>query len=271
MLAAAETAARKAKNPALADKTHGRARDLAETGKEYALVKADAETLRKQPDSPEASFRWGRFLCLFRDNWKEGLPLVLKGNNAKWKALAQKEQADPAGGAERLDLAEGWLAQAAAERGTARKQMLLHARHWYEQASAKLTELARFKVDKRIREIDLETGDASTPIKPAPEKLIVTGKKYEQSMQAAKTAMDQRRFADAVQSYGEALYWKANDPEAIAGKRQALYASHLAKGNALLEKKRFADAATEFNRALREMPGDTAAQAGLEKAQAMMK
>jgi len=269
MLAAAEAAARKAKNTALANQVQAQGKELAEAGKEYALVKADAETLRTQPDSAAANYRWGRFVCLFRDNWSEGLPLVAKGNNAAWKALAVKEQADPKAASERVDLAKGWLAQAAHEKGTARKHLLRHAKKLFEQAAPKLTELARFQAEKHIREIDQETGDAPTLPKTSSDKFVVTGKKYEQCMQAATTAMDKGRFSDAVQAYGEALYWKPNDPDATAGKRQALYASCMAKGNALLEKKRFAEAAAEFNRALKEMPGDPLAQAALEKAQGM--
>jgi hypothetical protein len=272
MLAAAEAAARKANNTALANRAQSRSKDVAEMSKEFALVKADAETLRTQPDSAEACFRWGRFLCLFRGKWSDGLPLLAKGSDAKWKALAKKELADPAGSAEQVDLAEGWFAQAGQEKGASRKQLLMRAKHWFEQATPKLTELARFKVQKRIGEIDLETGEATPASKIGTgDKLIVTGKKYEQSMQAAKTAYEQGRFGDAAQAYGEALYWKPNDPEATAGKHDSLYASYMARGKSWMDKKRWVDAAADFNRALKEKPGDPEAKAAIEKAEAMMK
>jgi hypothetical protein len=270
MLTAAEGAARKASNSALADRAQARGKDMAEIGKEYLRVKADAETLRMQPDSPEANFRWGRFLCLYRGKWGDGLPLLAKGSDARWKALAKKDLTGPAPGAAQAELADGWLGQAAQEKGAARKQLLLRARHWYAQAMPQLVELARHRVEKRIGEIDHETG-AGSGTTGTGGKLIVTGKKYEESMQTARTAYEQRRFGDSAQAYGEALYWKPNDPEATAGKHEALYMSFMQRGNGLLEKKRWAEAAADFKRALKEKQDDAEAKAALEKAEAMGK
>lgn len=273
MLTAAEAAAGKAGSTALVNRAKSRSKEVAEIGKEYALVKG------LQPNSAEANFRMGRFQCLFRGKWREGLPLLAKGSNEEWKALAQKEQDDPSISSKQLELAEGWFLQSEHEKGMAQRQMLLRARHWYEQAVPKLTEFPLRKAKKRLEEIAQKTGEASTtPVKTGSGSVIITGKEYEKWMQAGKAAYDAEKFGDAVQAFGTALYYKPNDPEAMAARNQAIaarqeanYAQHMAKGASLMEKKRYAEAATEFRLALKDKPDDAEALAALEKAKAAMK
>ncbi|MBS0207882.1 MAG: protein kinase [Planctomycetes bacterium] len=150
---AASAMAVKARDPALVKLTKAR-------GDEITLLVRDAEAFAKaqeklaaDPDDAAACTVVGRRLC-FRDHkWEEGLPLLARGDDAALKALADKALAAGDDGAARA--AVGDLCWDAAERakGKEKADYQSGARHWYEQALAKLTGLVRSRVEQRLKEL----------------------------------------------------------------------------------------------------------------------
>jgi hypothetical protein len=70
--------------------------------KAFVPVQPLAERLTKQPDDPEANYGVGRYTAATRGDWKKGLPMLAKGNDASWQKLAQQELASPSATAEQL-------------------------------------------------------------------------------------------------------------------------------------------------------------------------
>jgi cytochrome c-type biogenesis protein CcmH/NrfG len=83
--------------------------------------------------------------------------------------------------------------------------------------------------------------------------------------------MKQRKFADAVLAFGEALKLYPDDQRATAALQQARYTQFMVDGQTALNAKRYADAVKAFEDALKEVPGDQAATAALKQARALNK
>jgi tetratricopeptide (TPR) repeat protein len=84
-----------------------------------------------------------------------------------------------------------------------------------------------------------------------------------------KGALDQRKYADAVRAFTEALRIAPDNAQAQAGLHQAKYGQAMADGQAALVAGRAQAAIGFFEAALKEMPGDVAATAGLRQARAL--
>lgn len=105
---------------------------------------------------------------------------------------------------------------------------------------------------------------------------------YDKHMRAGANAMQQRRFADAIREFENALREVPNDPNAMVALKQARAAQadnanreaefnkRMRAGQQLMNNKKFADAAREFEAALQLMPNDREAQAALKRARSMM-
>jgi serine/threonine protein kinase len=140
----AEAVARVAKAVSLAD----RARDL---GAEATEARKDRDAAKKA--TPEDAVV-GRYLCLWRGRWEEGLPLLEKGGDPTLKGLAAKEAARPAP----AELAQAWWeASQRKDRGSAeRRRYLLRAAFWCDQAWPGTTGLPRARILKKLDDIESE-------------------------------------------------------------------------------------------------------------------
>jgi hypothetical protein len=129
-------------------------------GKEIAALKplhdryAKAlKTLEGKADDGAAQADVGRWLCLVKDRWAEGLPHLEKGSDAALRKLAEEERAAPADAAGRLALADGWHGAAQKERNDTMKARLYgRALVCYEAAQPLLSGAERLKADKRVDE-----------------------------------------------------------------------------------------------------------------------
>lgn len=141
----AESLARGAKALSLAD----RAKEL---GAEAVEARKERDAARKADDAA------GRYLCLWRGRWEEGLPLLEKSSDPVLKGLAAKEAAKPATSSAAMDLAQAWWdAAQKKERGSPeRRRFLGRAASWCDQAWPGTVGFARARVLKRLDEIEAE-------------------------------------------------------------------------------------------------------------------
>lgn len=115
------------------------------------------ETLKGTPDDPAANLAVGRYLCLMKGNWKEGLPMLAKGSDPAIKALASSDILAPATSDAQAALGDAWWDLAQAQPGTGKMTVQVHAAEWYRKALPELKGLAKAKADKRIAEVALAT------------------------------------------------------------------------------------------------------------------
>ncbi|MCI0464093.1 MAG: WD40 repeat domain-containing protein [Gemmataceae bacterium] len=122
----------------------------------FEQVSPSLAALRKIPGDSAASLAAGKYLCLTRGRWDQGLPLLARGGDARWQALAKKELERPVDGVAQAALADGWWELAQTEAGVTREALLRRAYHWYDRALPDLEARARPRVKERL--LDLVEG-----------------------------------------------------------------------------------------------------------------
>jgi serine/threonine-protein kinase len=155
--APAEQHARRLRALPQADRAKEMAADAAE-------ARRDRDAARKaRTDDPAGCLAAGRYLCFWRRNWKEGLPLLAKGSDPALRDLASAEAADAASAE---DLGAAWHeASKSRPRGSVeRRQYQGRAAAWLERAAASASGLPRVKVLKRLDEVDAENPSRGTDL-----------------------------------------------------------------------------------------------------------
>ena len=146
-------------------------KDLRARASKQKLVSDEIKTARAKlataPDDPEANLIVGRYLCLRKNNWPEGLSLIAKASDATWKELGKQEAAAPQEATDQVKLADLWW-DAAAKRGEKKddpwqKPMQARAIYWYRTALPNLSGLTLAKVKTRIGSDDSLPAEFNDP------------------------------------------------------------------------------------------------------------
>ena len=127
LIATAESAATKAKNSGLVEKAQEKRRELAAIFLEFQVLIKAQEHLKDQPDDAEAAAQIGRFLCLYKADWKAGLPLIAKGAESGLKKLAQDDLAATSDPTRRVAAGDGWWELSASQPWLVRKHLRARA------------------------------------------------------------------------------------------------------------------------------------------------
>jgi hypothetical protein len=136
-----------------------RSKEVAEAKGKFQAMKSVLQTLAKTPDDPGANADMGQFLCFIKGNWDLGLRFLVKGSDAGFKALAEKELAIPTAAADQIAVADGWYDLGDKEKLPSRKaQLLAHAREYYTAASSGAVGLQKAKLEKRLELIEAAIG-----------------------------------------------------------------------------------------------------------------
>ncbi len=120
--------------------------------KDFQTVTLAKARLVQSPDDPEANSTVGQYLCFFQSKWDEGLPLLAKCADPGLKELAVKELGDPKETKDQLALADGWWGKAKGQRDRSSRNIIKHAKAWYERSGPGTTGEDRTKVINRIKE-----------------------------------------------------------------------------------------------------------------------
>jgi len=153
LIEAAETAGARLKNLALYGRIDKRSHEIEDARKEFARMKPFADRLAKNPADAEANFQLGKYACLIKGNWERGVPLLAKGNNAVWKAFAEKELTRPKEPRKQVDLGDECTQLAETQQGQAKRNLQRRALHWYQRALPKLEGLTRVRIERETREL----------------------------------------------------------------------------------------------------------------------
>jgi hypothetical protein len=146
----AEALARGANERVLADIAKQRSKDSVELKREAERAKPSLKLLETKPDDAEANAAVGRFLCLFKEAWDRGLPMLARGSDAALKKLAELELSKPSDSAAQASLGEAWATQAERELGNAKPRLRARASMWLERAIPGLTGPARVSAEKKL-------------------------------------------------------------------------------------------------------------------------
>jgi hypothetical protein len=153
----AEPAARNSGDSGLAAHVTARCKEIVALQREDLAVKNHRKTLLTKPDDPEANFAVGRFLFVIKKDEK-GLAMLAQGSDETLKQLAQKELAGPTDAAGQCALGDAWWDYAQADRTQWKAQYQARAVQWYGKALPGLTGLNKAKVEKRLEDLEKDTG-----------------------------------------------------------------------------------------------------------------
>lgn len=136
---AAASFALASKDIALAARSRSKAEEFTTLNGLYVKVKSARQQLLTDPMKGSPNLVVGRFLCMLRGRWEEGLPYLARGNNATLKSLALRELSKPGLSGEQSALADAWWRVGETEKGFARKNIRAHAASWYERSLARVS------------------------------------------------------------------------------------------------------------------------------------
>jgi len=119
----------------------------------FAEATRSLDVLAVKPEDPQANLAYGKYHCLNKGDWNEGLPYVAKGADVDWKSLAEKELKAPAEADKQAAVGDGWWDLSLKQSSSlARERMKQHACFWYRQCVDKVTGLEKLRVDKCLAE-----------------------------------------------------------------------------------------------------------------------
>jgi hypothetical protein len=151
----AVAAANKVKNEAAIDKFTARRNWASEAKELHKSVEESLAILEKNSTDPRANGNVGKFLCLIKGDWDNGLVILANGNDRSLKRLAELELGDLSDVMRQLELADLWWREAESELPAFQATMQARAKYWYERALPGLPAgLVRLRVERRVEEIN---------------------------------------------------------------------------------------------------------------------
>ncbi len=148
------SAARKTRDGDLVKLVMRRSNDVAELASRYVDVAQARQVLASDPTDPAANRIVGRYLCLVKGNWDQGLPLLSLSDDQQWKELAAADLSNPTDTTGRFQLANRWWAHSETADLEEQQQIRLRAGHWYVLAQPGLQGLERDLVQQRLLDIE---------------------------------------------------------------------------------------------------------------------
>jgi hypothetical protein len=152
LLTALRAAASVAGDPEIVAQVQLRAKDLDVLRTAADRAAPSIQRLKAAPDDPAANLAAGQYYCFFRGDWGQGLPMLAKGSDPKFKGLALAELAGVADAEVKSALADGWWEVASARRDLSHVITLRHAVQLYEAAHDGTSGLRRTAIERRLEE-----------------------------------------------------------------------------------------------------------------------
>ncbi len=123
-------------------------------GEQFKQHQAALATLAAAPDDADAHATVGRWLCLVKGNWDEGLPHLSQGSEPRLKRLAGQElSAADAAPDVLVAVGDGWREMAQSAEAYEQLPILRRADDCYRRAAEALSGLAKAEVNRRREEI----------------------------------------------------------------------------------------------------------------------
>ena len=120
----------------------------------WSTVKPALATLAKNPADPDANLEAGRYYCLLRGEWHEGMAMLALGSDPELSALAGNELRRPTDSAEQMALADGWWDLSEKATGPARQNLRILAAARYKELLPSLAGLVKTKAERRLATVD---------------------------------------------------------------------------------------------------------------------
>jgi len=119
----------------------------------YDVARHYQETLSRDPQDDEAAHAWGKYLCLYKNDWARGLPLWAS-QPSQGAQIAHQDFDNPSDPGQQIGLAVAWQDAARQEHDSLpRRTMSMRAALWYGRAIPKLAGDLQGPIELRLQEI----------------------------------------------------------------------------------------------------------------------
>lgn len=149
-------AARRTKDRQLIADVTKRKDQLKRLKDEAAHLEKALATLNENDDDPEANLVVGRWHCLAKGQWDDGLARLAQGSDQALAGLARQDLQAPTAAPQQVELGDAWAKQAdayaAAGKETEAANLRARAAFWYRRALPSLAGLSRDRVAKYLSE-----------------------------------------------------------------------------------------------------------------------
>jgi hypothetical protein len=146
--------AKKANDLPLAGRIATRSKEVSEIKTRFEKSKKARETLARVPDDALSNFELGHFLCVIKGNWESGLPMLVRGSDATYRAVAARDIATPEAALDQVVIGDGWWDLGEKESGLAKAALQRRAAIYYEQALGRVQGLVKTRIEKRLNDAD---------------------------------------------------------------------------------------------------------------------
>lgn len=127
---------------------------LQQQQRDMAKLQKEADTIRQKLASSsndrEICLEAGEFFCFKMNDWRQGLPLLVKGSDELLARLAQADLAAEANTTARTSVADAWWDWGNAQKPSTKNAALSRAARLYELTVAEVSGLERARLEKRI-------------------------------------------------------------------------------------------------------------------------
>ncbi|MBN1589237.1 MAG: hypothetical protein JW888_06965 [Pirellulales bacterium] len=132
---------------------------ISRLAKRAKRVEEAQHRLATSPGDADANLLVGRWYCFEQDNWKTGLPYLVKGSDRHLSDLAKLElQQNPIGPHDQVRLADAWWEWLNNAKRCEREAIRRHAADWYHRVEPQLSGVAKLKVTKRLESLAQSAG-----------------------------------------------------------------------------------------------------------------
>jgi hypothetical protein len=157
--------ARRAQEAALVEKLQGLDKEIAALRAEQARLKPMMETLKDNPNDPDANLAAGSYFCFTRDQWERGLPHLARCTDPELSEAATAEISKPEAPEDQVKLARSWREAARKKSTRIKAGCEQRALLWYETALQGTKGLARIELQQEVDRFvkTLPAGEAPLP------------------------------------------------------------------------------------------------------------
>jgi hypothetical protein len=131
-------------------------KDVTRQTRDYEKVRKHLVTLRKTPNDAKASLALGKYYCVLKGDWKQGVPLLAAGEDTKLAAVASAEFGDIVQSDDQFEVADRWWQYAAKVTDAGERiAYQLRSREWMIKARRTATDKMRATIDLRLQQVPL--------------------------------------------------------------------------------------------------------------------
>ncbi|UUO05820.1 DUF1559 domain-containing protein [Blastopirellula sp. J2-11] len=168
LFAIIETFARSQNDTQMLNRVSALRDQTAEARKVYVEIESQFLSLERPSFNPDGNLLVGRYLCLHRNQWRQGLPFLAKCSNQKIKDAALLELESPTAPTLQAEIGDMWWDAVSGFNPVEKRRLQSRAAQWYQAAVQGLpNNIERIKVQRNLDEFKkLYPNDKIAPLSP---------------------------------------------------------------------------------------------------------